>query len=101
MEQIVYTTLSTEELGQLIKKYIQEGLVANTKQTTPDSFTSPVYLTRKEVATRLKISLPTLNQLTKTGVLAAYRIGGRVLYKEQEVVNSLTKILTHKYKRQG
>lgn len=101
MEQIVYTTLSTEELGQLIKKYIQEGLVDNTTEVKSEGPTSPSYLTRKEVAAILKISLPTLNQLTKTGVLVAYRIGGRVLYKEQEVAGSLTEILTCKHKRRN
>jgi len=49
------------------------------------------YLTRKEVTQLLKISLPTLWRWTKQNKLQAYFIGSRVLYKLEEVNNSLTK----------
>jgi len=47
------------------------------------------YLTRREVTEYLGISLPTLNEWTKSGKLIGYRIGTRVRYKRNEVDNSL------------
>ena len=49
-------------------------------------------LSRKRVAEMLGISLPTLNVHTKKGLLIAYRIGGRVFYKKNEVLAALKKI---------
>ena len=50
-----------------------------------------MYLTRKEVTQLLKISLPTLWRWTKQNKLQSYFIGHRVLYRIDEVHNSLTK----------
>ena len=50
------------------------------------------YLTRNEVTELLKISLPTLWRWTKDNKLQSYFIGSRVLYKSDEVHNSLTKL---------
>ena len=50
-----------------------------------------MYLTRNEVTQLLKISLPTLWRWTKQNKLQSYFIGRRILYKFDEVNNSLTK----------
>lgn len=47
------------------------------------------YLTRGEVASFLKISLPTLHRYTKDGILKSYRIVGKVRYKLEDVENAL------------
>mgnify|MGYP003717000603 FL=1 len=52
-------------------------------------------LTRKETAKLLCISLPTLHDWTKTGIIKAHRIGNRVLYKLEEVNDSLSEIRTN------
>lgn len=57
------------------------------------------YLTRKEVAKKVRISLPTLNEYTRTGKLQGYRINGRVLYREDEVNSALTAVEPLKYRR--
>jgi excisionase family DNA binding protein len=54
-------------------------------------------LTRKETAEKLKISLPTLNDWSKRGLLKSYTIGGRVLYKANEIEQSLHQVKTVKY----
>jgi excisionase family DNA binding protein len=51
-----------------------------------------LYLSRKDVSKLLGISYPTLNEWSKKGILKAYRIGNRVLYKSNEVDESLTQI---------
>lgn len=50
----------------------------------------PKLLTRKEAARKLGISLVTLNRRTNEGTLTSYNIGGRVLYREDELENALT-----------
>ena len=57
------------------------------------------YLTRKETSQRLHISLPTLNEYTKSGKLKAYRISGRVLYRKDDINSALTEVQPLKYRR--
>lgn len=49
------------------------------------------FLTRGEVAELLKITLPTLHDWTKKGLLKAYKISNRIRYKEKEVMKIITK----------
>lgn len=57
------------------------------------------HITRKETAKILHISLPTLNNWTKQGLVNGYRIGSRVLYKKSEIFEALKKIQTMKFGR--
>ncbi|MEP6947713.1 MAG: helix-turn-helix domain-containing protein [Ginsengibacter sp.] len=50
------------------------------------------YKTRKETAVKLKVSLPTLNEYTKRGLIIGYRFGVRVMYKESEIEAALIKM---------
>lgn len=68
----------------------QEHLV--TRSLLDSSYTVNEYLTRKEVAKLLRISLVTLHSYTKKGMIPAYRIGCRVLYKFNEVSCSINRI---------
>jgi excisionase family DNA binding protein len=47
------------------------------------------YLTRVEAAKLLQISLPTLNDYTKRGIISSYRIGANVRYKPSDLENAL------------
>jgi len=68
-------------------------------ENKPEQITAePEYLTRKETAKKLHISLVTLNRLTNDGTLKSYRIGGRVLFKTQEINQALTEVYK-KYRR--
>lgn len=49
------------------------------------------YLTRKQCAERLHITLPTLHSYINKGVLIAYKIGRRTLFKSEEVDAALNK----------
>lgn len=64
-----------------------------------DSLTQPVgnaeqerFLTRKQTAALLNISLPTLTNYTKHGKIIGYRLGARVLYTRSEITLALQKI---------
>ncbi|MDX8340549.1 helix-turn-helix domain-containing protein [Draconibacterium sp. IB214405] len=58
-----------------------------------------IYKTRKEAASKLHISLPTLNELTKKGIIKGYRLNGRVLYRDDELDAALTEVQPLKYRR--
>lgn len=73
-----------------IRVIIEDNTVNHMSTNTPDG----ELLTRQQTAERLKISLPTLNELTKSGKIAGYRIGNRVRYKSAEVQQALTQIKT-------
>ena len=50
------------------------------------------YLTREEVSELLKISLSTINNWKKKGILHPYQIGGRVYFKASEIESSMIKL---------
>jgi excisionase family DNA binding protein len=58
------------------------------------------YLSREEVCTILKITLPTLNTYTKKGIIKGSRIGTRVLYRNEDIQEALTDASGLKYRRQ-
>jgi excisionase family DNA binding protein len=51
-------------------------------------------ITREEAAKFLRISLPTLSELSSKGEVVSYRLGGRVIYKQSDLTNSLKKVET-------
>ncbi|MFD0835942.1 helix-turn-helix domain-containing protein [Mariniflexile aquimaris] len=50
------------------------------------------YLTRQEVATILKVSLVTLTDWNKKGILKPYRLGNLIRYKQAELEEALISI---------
>jgi len=50
------------------------------------------WLTKKEVSAILSISIVTIDDWSKKGILNPYRIGNRIRFKRIEVENSLTNI---------
>ena len=79
-----------------IKKVVEEVLEKQLKGFSTPKKTELKLLTRKDTAKFLCISLPTLHEWTKTGVVIAHRIGNRVLYKQEEVQQALSQIQTSK-----
>ena len=79
-----------------IKKVIEEVLENKLKGLKTPQKEEFKLLTRKETAKLLCISLPTLHDWTKTGIVKAHRIGNRVLYKLDEVTQALKQVQTSK-----
>ncbi len=96
METILLNGINLSDIKKVLREVLEEK---------SNDFAKPVksedqeYLTRKEVAKLLKISLTTLNDWSKQGIVQAYRIGNRVLYKRKEIENSVSKVQSFKYKR--
>ena len=57
-----------------------------------------LFLVENKTAKFLCISLPTLHEWTKSGIVTAHRIGNRVLFKQDEVHQALRQIQTSKTK---
>lgn len=83
---------SIEEFELRQKKLFRETL----KELLDESVKKPddgiKLLSRQEVAKLLHISLPTLNGLTKSGILKCKRINRRVLYDLDDVLGALKSV---------
>jgi len=92
---IILQNMNADDLKTIIGKAISKELkiIFQTKKEEIK------YKTRNETAKKLRISLPTLNHLTKTGKITGYKIGSRILYREDEINQCLSKIETLKYSR--
>jgi excisionase family DNA binding protein len=78
----------TTSIEQKILTLIQEK--AERKET---------FLTRKEAAQSLGVSLSTLHTLSKEGAVQSYRLRGQIRYKESEIEGALEQVKNLKYKR--
>jgi excisionase family DNA binding protein len=78
--------LIAERIKPVIKTEIESlNLKAATTETS--------YLTRQQVAQKLNITPQTVKVHVLSGKLKAYRVGRRVLFKSEEVENSLKSIV--------
>lgn len=95
-QQIVLSPLPLTDLVGAIAR-----AVCTEMDTRPQTATLPpeALLTRVEAADLLGITLPTLREYTKRGLVVGYRIASRVRYKRSEVLGSLQQIRTPKLKR--
>ena len=82
--------ITPEELKQSIIDEIRNELKEITKNFKPVS--PPEYITRKEAAKILKVSLVTLHDWNKKGILKPYRLGNLIRYKRSELDKALINI---------
>jgi hypothetical protein len=95
MNNVLLTSIPLETIEErfsnVVDQKFQNLLIALQQQQNPKE---KEYLSRKETAQFLSISLVTLSEWTKTGIVQGYRIASRVRYKRQELETSLSKIKT-------
>jgi excisionase family DNA binding protein len=91
---IILTNVSPEQLFNTFRGIVKEELL-NLQSTKKETN----YLSRKEASKLLHISLPTLNEYTRKGILKGSRVGSRVLYSESDIQEAVKNIPTMKYKR--
>jgi excisionase family DNA binding protein len=91
MEQIILSGLTKEQLREMITDSFKEvfALTEKQKKQIPSSLKAEKFISRKETAKLLHISLPTLHEWTKEGKLESYRIGTRILYKPEEITEAV------------
>ena len=86
MEQIILQGIKPEELFSRFDKIDEQiNLLLKLLKSSNSNNTEIQHLSRKEVCSVLKITLPTLNNWTKSGLIPSYRIGSRILYKLEDV----------------
>jgi excisionase family DNA binding protein len=87
----IVITIPFNELEDVIKTWIREC-----QSNTPDIqlINQKRYLTRKEAANALHVSLVTLGSYIKSGILPANQIGTRILIPEEALHESLRKVPT-------
>ena len=97
MKQILFEAINEKDLKNMIREVFDEKLnqIQEPKKTTNNT----KYLNRFEVADLLRISLPTLNNWSKSGIVQSYRIGNRILYKTEEIDQAVQVVKNLKYKR--
>lgn len=90
MNDLILSPISIGELRTVISETVSSEvnkLLQLQNQQPPTELIS-----RKETAKILGVSLVTLNEWQKTGLIPAYRINSRIRYKRVEVMESLSKI---------
>ncbi|TCZ66432.1 helix-turn-helix domain-containing protein [Flaviaesturariibacter aridisoli] len=95
MENIVLTNVPLDKLKQEITEDLINQLRPLLTAITPVP-TATDLLSRKEAAKFLGVSLVTLNEWSKSGIVKGHRIGSRVRYKLNELEGCLKAIKTFK-----
>jgi excisionase family DNA binding protein len=109
--------LSVQDLKELLTDLFQTNLgltnseiPANSKIagnrisfTSDDHFEDgkPTYITRGQVAKMLQISLPTLHNYVKQGLIKSYRIGGKVRFILEDLQDALIERNFTTFNRKG
>ncbi len=88
MNTIQIQNFSEEEMKTFLKETVEQTV----KDLLPKPIPPIIYLTRKGTAEKLSISLVTLHNWTKSGILKGHHIGTRVRYKSDEVDRALREI---------
>lgn len=91
---IILESITREELFAELRDIVNQALDKKLQPETPKDL-----LTKKEACTKLRISEPTLDRLSSQGVVQKFKIGGRVLFRADQIDQALKEIHTLKYKR--
>ena len=95
--------LLTEKSPEVINFFKQinilsEWLKNNTEKYRP-ILNGERYLTETELSEKLKVTRRTLVEYRNSGILPFYRLGGRILYKENDILEILRSNKIEAYKR--
>ena len=88
-QTIILTQVQFTDLIEEVAKVVRTELESIPNTSAPEEL-----LTRVQAAELLSVTLPTLREYTKKGLITGYRMGSRVRYKRSEILDSLQKIRT-------
>ena len=97
MQNIIFTQIPIDEFKNVLSATVREELQKLYASQPQQQETE--YITRQETARILGISLPTLHDWTKRGIVAGYRISTRIRYRKNEILEALQQVQTLKYRR--
>lgn len=95
MQNIQLSICNIDELKAIITNAVNNAIEEKLQTLTPTK-SEEEPLTRQQTAEKLGIALSTLHKYTMAGIIPGYRLGSRVLYKSEEVEQSLLKMNTAK-----
>ncbi|MCD8433358.1 helix-turn-helix domain-containing protein [Tenacibaculum finnmarkense] len=87
-KKIILEGITSADLVSQLAKSVKE-LLTN-EETTPTEQT-PEFWTRQQTADFLSVSLVTLFNWNKKGILKTYRVGTKVFYRKSDVLECLKK----------
>lgn len=93
MQDLILTSIPIEQLKSEITQSIGQELKRQLKLLTPTTEITE-FISKKEAAKLLGVSLPTILQWVKQGKIKGYRIASRVRFKRSEIEASLISIKT-------
>ncbi len=79
-------------------EYITTSFKEHSERFRP-VFNGERYLTEIELAQQLKLTQRTLIEYRKTGILPYYKFGGRILYRESDIVDLLERNKVEAFRR--
>ena len=88
VQETILISLPLNQLESLIDNAIDKAIREYSTQLHKVE-DKPDFLTRKQTAEKLHLSLGTLDQYVKSGLITSYKIGHRVLFKSDEINDSL------------
>lgn len=83
--------VSPEEFKESILQEVRKELSKLSLSNSPNNQVDE-YVTRKEAAKLLKVSLITISDWNKKGILNPYRLGNLIRYKKSELEQALIQI---------
>lgn len=95
-KDLLLSAIPLPELVDGIAKAVRDEIAAQPAANPPQP---EELLSRKDTAELLRITLPTLREYTRRGLVKGYRIGARVRYRRSEVLAALAPIATRKTTR--
>lgn len=97
--EIILNGISLDQLQDSFRTIVQTEVQKIVSGLTTPPEPQPELITRKETAKIYGISLVTLHEWTKNGIIPAQRIGTRIRYNRAEIYASLKNVETLKYRR--
>lgn len=93
MTNVVLSTRNIDDFISDVANEVVKKMELWNNKTTTSTQQPGKYMTRKEAAESLRITLPTLLKWTLEGRVKGYRIGRRILYKKNEIYEA-TKLIS-------
>jgi len=88
--QIMFVGVSPKDLVELISENVKmqiQNFVLDTPQVKQKD--EPELITRKEAADLLKVSLVTIHEWSRNGLLTHYKLGNRTYYNREEILEKV------------
>lgn len=82
---IMLQNMTMADFEQAVSRAVKKEVAAFLAGFKQPEVKPSALVTRKDAASRLSVSLTTLDQWTKNGIIHAIRKGGRVYYRESEL----------------